>query len=199
VSEAERRLRAGELAVLPTDTVYGVGCAAYLADACKRLYRLKERPLEQPTALVLGSVDTLLEHVLPELLGRAGVLCRALLPGPVTLVVPNPGRRFVHLCGESPERIGVRVPVLLPEVAALADAVGGLCMSSANLRGGPEPARLVDVSAEVRSACGLTIDGGTVGGSPSTVVDVTGPEPVLLRAGAAADQVMARVAAAYAG
>jgi L-threonylcarbamoyladenylate synthase len=112
VSEQERALRAGGLAIVPTDTVYGIGCAAYHRDACRRLYAVKARPREQPTALMLGSVDNLLEHVLPELLGRIGVLCRRVLPGPLTLVVPNPGRRFAYLCGDTPEKIGVRVPHL---------------------------------------------------------------------------------------
>src|SRR5207342_2094799 len=108
-------------AILPTDTVYGVGCAAYHRDACARLYACKARPPEQPTAIVLGTVSNLLENVLPEVMGRAGVLCRRVLPGPVTLVVPNPGRRFAYLCGTTPTRIGVRVPVLAPDVARLAD------------------------------------------------------------------------------
>ena len=77
----------------------------------------------------------MLEHTLPEMTGRAGALCRRVLPGPVTLIVPNPGRRFAHLCGATPERIGVRVPVLAADVAGLADAVGGLALTSANLRG----------------------------------------------------------------
>jgi L-threonylcarbamoyladenylate synthase len=183
VSEHERALRAGGLAIVPTDTVYGIGCAAYHRDACRRLYAVKARPREQPTALVLGSVDNLLEHVLPELLGRIGVLCRRVLPGPLTLVVPNPGRRFAYLCGDTPEKIGVRVPHLPAGVAALADAVGGLALTSANLRGEPAPAGLEDVPVTLRSLAAVEIDAGRVGGTPSSVIDVTGPEPVLLRRG----------------
>lgn len=185
----ERLLRDGRLAVVPTDTVYGVGCAAYLAGAVADLYALKERPASQPTALVLGSVEVLLEDVLPELLGRTGVLCRRVFPGPVTLVVANPGRRFAHLCGDEPGRIGVRVPVLAAEVAALADGVGGLALTSANLRGRPAPRSFAEVSPEVVAASAFAIDGGELRGSPSCVIDVTGPEPVVLRdAPDAADQ-----------
>lgn len=177
----ERLLREGRLAVVPTDTVYGVGCAAYLAQAVGDLYALKERPVAQPTALVLGSVEVLLRDVLPELLGRTGVLCRRVFPGPVTLVVANPGRRFAHLCGDDPARIGVRVPVLTADVATLADSVGGLALTSANLRGRPAPRLFAEVSPEVVAACAFAIDGGELRGSPSCVIDITGPEPVVLR------------------
>ena len=190
VSKHERALRAGGLAILPTDTVYGIGCAAGHCDACARLYACKSRGRDQPTAVVLGSVATLLEDVLPGLTGRAGGLCRRVLPGPVTLVVPNPAGRFAHLCGATPDRIGVRVPVLAAAVAALADAAGGLALTSANLRGGPPPDRLADVPAELRDLCAFTIDGGVLAGTPSSVIDITGPEPVLLRRGADAAAAM---------
>ncbi len=186
----ERALRDGGLAIVPTDTVYGIGCAAYLPGACARLYESKSRPAGQPTALVLGSV-AMLERVLPELTARAAELCRRVLPGPVTLIVPNPGRRFAHLCGATPERIGVRVPVLAANVAGLADAVGGLALTSANLRGEPAPARLADVPAQLREMCAFAIDGGELTGTASSVVDVTGAEPVLVRAGTGAESVLA--------
>jgi L-threonylcarbamoyladenylate synthase len=184
VRRAERDLRAGALAILPTDTVYGLACAAYRRDACELLYDLKGRGAGQPTALVLGTVDNLLQNVLPELMGRTGVLVRRALPGPLTLVVPNPGRRFAYICGGEPGRIGVRVPELPDRIAQLADAVGGLAMTSANLPGEPAPASLVDVPAPLRYGVTLVVDGGTLPGAPSTVVDVTGREPVVLRAGA---------------
>jgi L-threonylcarbamoyladenylate synthase len=186
----ERLLRDGGLAIVPTDTVYGIGCAADVPEACARLYAAKSRPPDQATALVLGSV-AMLENTLADLPARAAELCRRVLPGPVTLIVPNPGRRLPHLCGATPERIGVRVPVLAADVAGLADAVGGLALTSANLRGEPAPARLADVAAELRGVCAFAIDGGELTGTASSVVDVTGPEPVLIRAGAGAESVLA--------
>jgi L-threonylcarbamoyladenylate synthase len=176
VSEHERLLRAGGLAILPTDTVYGIGCAADLPFACERLYAVKERPGDQATAVVFGSVARAVE-----VLGEA--LPEELLPGPVTLVVLNPGRRFAYLCGPSPDRIGVRVPELAPAVAALVDAVGGLAMTSANRRGEAAPGRLSDVPPELRSAAAVVVDGGTLPGVASTVIDLTGPAPVVLRPG----------------
>ena len=186
----EGALRGGALAILPTDTVYGIGCAASDRGACARLYACKARPADQPTAVVLGSVDGLLA-ALPELREPATERCRRVLPGAVTLVVANPGRRFAHLCGATPEQIGVRVPVLLQEVGRLADAVGGVALTSANLRGERPPARLADVPAELRGLCAVEIDGGELAGTPSSVIDVTGAEPVVLRRGPDADSLVA--------
>ena len=186
----EAALRGGALAVLPTDTVYGIGCAAADRDACARLYACKSRPAGQPTALVLGSVGGLLA-ALPELDGPAAARYRRVLPGAVTLIVPNPARRFAHLCGTTPERIGVRVPVLPPAVAGLADAVGGLALTSANLRGEQPPSRLADVPDELRRLCAVEIDGGELAGTPSSVIDVTGAEPAVLRRGPDAGSLVA--------
>ena len=82
---------------------------------------------------------------------------------------PNPARRFAHVCGATPDRIGVRVPVLAAAVAVLADGVGGLALTSANLRGEAPPDRLADVPAELRDLCAFAVDGGILGGTPSSV------------------------------
>jgi L-threonylcarbamoyladenylate synthase len=181
--DAASRMLAGELALLPTDTVYGIAAAAVLPDACARLYTLKQRPLDQPTAVMLGSLEGLV-RVLPELTGRAEAISRRLLPGPVTLIVPNPAGRFSHLCGGSPRAIGVRVPRLDAAVASLADELGGMLITSANTRGGADPATLADVPPSLRDAAGFEVDGGELPGVPSTVIDVTGGEPHVIRRGA---------------
>jgi tRNA A37 threonylcarbamoyladenosine synthetase subunit TsaC/SUA5/YrdC len=106
-----------------------------------------------------------------------------LLPGPYTLIAPNPAGRLAHLCGDAPERIGLRVPLLDAGVADLADDAGGLLMTSANLRGGPDPSRLDQVPEQLREAAAFEVDGGPLGGVPSSVIDVTGPEPRVLREG----------------
>ena len=183
-ADAASRMLAGELAVLPTDTVYGIAAAADLPDACQRLYQLKQRSLDQPTAVMLGSLEGLM-RVLPELTGRAEAISRRLLPGPVTLIVPNPAGRLLHLCGGSPHAIGVRVPRLDPAVASLADELGGLLITSANTRGGADPARLEDVPRSIRDAAGFEVDGGELPGVPSTVIDIAGREPRVIRHGAA--------------
>jgi hypothetical protein len=89
-----RALGRGGSAIIPTDTVYGLVAGAHLRDACDRLMALKGRDTSRPAAVLCATVDTLFTTALPELYGRAGVRARRLLPGPVTLVVPNPGGRF---------------------------------------------------------------------------------------------------------
>jgi L-threonylcarbamoyladenylate synthase len=198
VGEAVEALRAGRLAVVPTDTVYGLAATPYRVAPALELYRLKGRPATQPTALLAPDLDMLFECV-PELRGRSGTIARALLPGPYTLVLPNPAKRFAWLCGETPEAIGVRVPDLAagPGRDVLVRA-GALVATSANLAGGPEPRRLADVPEAIRAACVL-VDGGELPGTSSTVLDFTGAEPRVLREGAApAAEALARVAAALA-
>jgi L-threonylcarbamoyladenylate synthase len=136
-----------------------------------------------PVQLLAADLDAILDAV-PEARGRAAVVARALLPGPYTLVLPNPARRFRWLGGTRPETIGVRVPALPPEALAVVRSVGAVAATSANLHGEPDPARLEDVPKELLDACGAAVDGGELPGTPSTVIDLTGPEPVVLREGA---------------
>jgi tRNA threonylcarbamoyl adenosine modification protein (Sua5/YciO/YrdC/YwlC family) len=126
----------------------------------------------------------LLEHI-PELRGRAARIASALLPGPYTLVLANPAGRYGWLAGGSPETIGVRVPELAGPGRELLDRVGALAATSANLPGGPDPRRLEDVPEELRGAADALLDGGELAGTPSTVLDFTGPAPRVLREGAA--------------
>jgi L-threonylcarbamoyladenylate synthase len=173
-------LLAGRPALLPTDTVYGlVSTADREAVAC--LYELKGREPDRPTALLASSIDAVMTCV-PELAGHRPLLAR-LLPGPYTLVLPNPGRRYAWLAGARPEALGVRVPVLAARAAAVLDAVGCVAATSANDPGGPDPLRLADVPERLRAAC-PALDEGPLRGVPSTVVDVTGTEPRILREGA---------------
>jgi L-threonylcarbamoyladenylate synthase len=176
-------VRAGELIGLPTDTVYGLACTAASPEPARRLYALKGRKEIQPTALVVASVDVLLD-VLPELDDRARIVCRSLLPGPYTLVVPNPARRFAWLCGERPEAIGVRVPALGGQAKAIVEDVDAIVATSANLAGGRDPWRLADVPPRILAGVTAVIDGGELPGIPSTVVDITGEVPRILRQGA---------------
>jgi L-threonylcarbamoyladenylate synthase len=175
--DAVAALRAGQAVVLPTDTVYGLCADAASEDGCRRALSLKGRPAAQPAALVCADIDTLLECV-PEL---PEDIVRAVLPGPYTLVFENPERRFAWL---GKETIGVRVP-RLPEVAAeVVRTVAAVMATSANVHGGPDPRTLAEVPAEIRAACGAIVDAGELPGVPSTVLDLTGAEPRVLREGA---------------
>lgn len=196
VAAAVAALAAGELAIVPTDTVYGLASAPD-EEPVRRLYRAKGRAEPQPTALVAADVDVLLELV-PELAGRSEAAARALLPGAFTLVLTNPGRRFPWLTGERPETIGVRVPAVTGVAHELLAGARALVATSANLPGGPDPHRLDDVPPELRAAVAAAVDAGELPGTPSTVLDLTGDEPRVLREGAVpAAEALRAVAAVY--
>jgi L-threonylcarbamoyladenylate synthase len=178
IDEAVAAIRAGEPVVLPTDTVYGLCAAAESESAAGEVARLKGRAAQQPIALLARDVDSLRECV-PELDER---VLRALLPGPYTLILPNPARRYPWLGGN--DTIGIRVPDLPAPSSAVLDEVGAVLATSANLHGGPDPRRLEDVPEEICRAAGALVDAGELPGTPSTVLDLTGPEPKVLREGA---------------
>jgi len=200
VSEVDRVVRAlrdGKLAVLPTDTVYGLVCGAFDEQPATDLYRLKGRDSIQPTAVLGAGVDVLLEWI-PELRGRPAAIAQALLPGPFTLVFPNPAARFPWLCAGRPDTIGVRVPALSGPAAAIVARLGVVVATSANLPGGPDPRRLDEVPGEIVAGVAAALDGGDLPGIPSTVIDVTGLHPVVLREGAGdAGEALGRIAAAH--
>jgi L-threonylcarbamoyladenylate synthase len=149
----------------------------------RRLYAAKGRAEPQPTALVAADVDALLGLV-PELAGPAEAVARALLPGAYTLVLPNPARRFPWLTGARPQTIGVRVPAVAGVARDVLEGARVLVATSANLPGGPDPHRLEDVPGRLRAAAAALVDAGPLPGTPSTVLDLTGPEPVVVREGA---------------
>ena len=182
VEEAVAALRSGQIVILPTDTVYGLCVTAYREQPYRRLCRVKRRPAELPTALLAHDFDAVLDAV-PEARGRAAVAARALLPGPYTLVLPNPARRFRWLAGTTPEKVGVRVPELSPEARLVLERAGAVAATSANLHGGRDPGRLDEIPRELREEAEAVLDGGELPGTPSTVLDLTGPEPVVLREG----------------
>ena len=182
-------LQDGKAAVMPTDTVYGLVCAAHLEDACERTLALKGRDLSKPTSIIGASLSVVFTRVLGDLGGRSVRQAKQLLPGPVTVVLPNPTGIFPWLCGDDPTRIGVRVPELLPAIADAIDRVGVIAATSANLAGQPDPVLLDQVPGAILSEVAVAIDAGrAAAGKPSTVVDLTGPEPVILREGALSEQ-----------
>jgi L-threonylcarbamoyladenylate synthase len=198
VQQAVEAIRGGRTVILPTDTVYGLCASPYHPEPVERLYRLKGRELHQPTALLAADLDMLFECV-PELRGRAGTIARALLPGPYTLILTNPARRYRWLTGLTPEAIGVRVPELPEPAKSVLARVGAVAATSANAPGGPEPSRLDEVPEELQAKAAAVLDGGGLPGTPSTVLDFTGPDPRVVREGAAsAGDALARAVAALA-
>ena len=155
-------LRAGRAVILPTDTVYGL-CA--LPEHEDVLYELKGRDRSKPIALLAADVET---HV-AAVPGLDPPVLEKYLPGPYTLIVGG---------------VGVRVPNLPPAAADIVRAVVIVAATSANLSGGPDPRRVEEIPEEIRAACGAVVDGGELPGVPSTVIDLTGGAPLVLRQGA---------------
>jgi len=197
IDAAVAALLAGEPVILPTDTVYGL-CSSPDATPCDRMYRVKGREPGKPTALLAADLDVLLECI-PELRGRAGTIARALLPGPYTLILPNPARRYSWLTGANPYAIGVRVPYLPEEAVRVLDPVGAVAATSANAPGGPDPRRVEDIPPGILELAAAVVDAGELPGTPSTVLDFTHAEPRVVREGAAPSaEALARVEAALA-
>jgi L-threonylcarbamoyladenylate synthase len=184
MNDAAEAILAGKPVILPTDTVYGLVASARSAAPVETLYEVKGRDFWQPSALLAADLETLLEW-LPELDGRAGVIARALLPGPYTLILSNPSGRYRWLTGTNPDAIGIRVPELPAIAAQVVAAVGAVTSTSANEPGGPNPREVGDIPAELRERVGAIVDVGPLPGAPSTVLDFTGPEPRVVREGAA--------------
>ena len=157
----------GGIAVFPADTVYGLACDAQDAIAVRRLYALKRRSMAKPSAVMFFALDLALE-ALPELGAQTRAALGRLLPGPISVLVPNPAGRFGLACGEDPSTLGLRVPV----VPRLAEVRWPVLQSSANLAGGYEARRLDEVPEPLRRAADLLIDGGELPGVASTVVDL---------------------------
>ena len=171
----DRCVAAGGVAVFPTDTVYGLATATDSRAGVERLYRLKGRPPTQPAAVMFFDLERALAG-LPELGRRTRAAVERLLPGGLTVLLPNPACRYPLACGPVPERLGVRVPALEGALAPLAGARGPVLQSSANRSGGRDAVRLEDVDQEIRHAADLLLDGGELGGQPSTVVDLAAYE-----------------------
>jgi L-threonylcarbamoyladenylate synthase len=167
-AELELCIAAGGVAVFPADGLYGLACDPLDSAAIERIQRIKGRDEGKPSAVLYFS-----PLAMRELLDELGAATRAalgtLLPGPVTAVVANPGRRYPLACREDPERLGVRLVD-----GPLAGAMCPIFQTSANRSGEPAAARFADVPREILAGVDVAIDGGDLTGMPSTVVDLTG-------------------------
>ncbi len=192
LDQAAELIRAGQVIAAPTDTVYGLVCRADDPQAIRRLYAVKERPLEKALPVLLAG-----EEQLPQVIADVPRLARLLMarfwPGPLTLVLPaRPDLPRVLTGGGA--TVAVRVPDH-PFLRALARRAGPLASSSANRSGEPPARTAQEVLAQLAGRIPLVVDGGEApGGVASTVVDVTGPLPRILREGPVAEQVRALLA-----
>src|SRR5436305_8559130 len=153
----------GGVAVFPADTVYGLACDPQSREAVERLYTLKRRRPDKPAAVMFFDVELALT-ALPELGPRTRDALRALLPGGVTLLLPNPAGRFPLAGGEA---LGLRVPD-----GPLRGVRWPVLQSSANRSGGPDPRSVDEIPEFIRDSADLVLDAGELPGTPSTVIDL---------------------------
>lgn len=183
----ERCVAAGGVALFGADTVYGLACDPDDAAAVQRLYAMKGRTTGKPSAVLFFDVALALA-ALPELGPRTRALMDRLLPGGVTLLLPNPRGRYPLAGGSG---LGLRVPA----VPGLRGVRLPVLQSSANAAGAPDARRLDDVPEAIRLAADLVIDAGELPGTPSTVVDLRRFEDAgaweVVRAGAVAPEAVA--------
>jgi L-threonylcarbamoyladenylate synthase len=161
----------GGVAVVPTDTVYGLCCDPEDETAARRLYALKGRPSRRASAIMFFSLEPALAE-LQELRESERAALQVLLPGAVTVLLSNPGRRFTPACRKDPGTLGLRVPRLPERLAALGAVTRPVMQSSANISGETDAKALEEVPRSIIDGADLVLDGGELPGTPSTVVDL---------------------------
>jgi L-threonylcarbamoyladenylate synthase len=175
----------GGVTVFPADTLYGIACDPQSPASIERIHALKGRDAGTPSA-VLFFAPLAMRELVSSLGPRTREALGDLLPGPVTLVVDNPDRRYPLACRQDPRRLGIRLIE-----GPLAGARTAIFQTSANRTGEPAPSRFEDIDPEILAGADLAIDGGDLRGEPSTVVDLTGLDSGgswrILREGAVAE------------
>ena len=172
VATFERCIAVGGVALFPADTVYGLATEPDSREGVERLYRLKGRRADRPAAVMFFRLELALA-ALPELGGRTRGALERLLPGALTLLLPNPAARYPLACGPDRQVLGLRVPRLEGQLAPLAGVRWPVLQSSANPSGAADRRRLEEVEERIRRGVDMVLDGGVLPGTPSTVVDLT--------------------------
>ncbi|RLT43884.1 MAG: threonylcarbamoyl-AMP synthase [Chloroflexi bacterium] len=182
MTDAETLLRFSQVIGVPTDTVYGLVCRYDSSKAIAELYRVKDRPPEKALPVLIGDPSQLALVVDGELPPLAQELIARFWPGPLTLILPaRPHLPPVLTAGGS--TVGVRIPDQ-PFLRELARQAGPLASSSANRSGGPECSTAAEVLAQLDGRIPLLVDGGATSlGQASTVLDLSGETPRILREG----------------
>ncbi|MEU4083245.1 L-threonylcarbamoyladenylate synthase [Streptomyces aureus] len=189
--EAASAVRRGELVVLPTDTVYGIGADAFTSEAVADLLDAKGRGRNMPTPVLIGSPNTL-HGLVTDFSEMAWELVDAFWPGALTLVTKHQPSLQWDL-GDTRGTVAIRMP-LHPVAIELLTEVGPMAVSSANLTGHPAPEDCDAAQSMLGDSVSVYLDGGpTPGNVPSSIVDVTGKVPVLLRAGALSAEELRKV------
>ncbi|WP_336342805.1 L-threonylcarbamoyladenylate synthase [Halalkalicoccus ordinarius] len=185
LERAADAIRGGELVVYPTETVYGLGADALDPEAIDRVFEAKGRPRSNPLSMAVPDVESAVQYT--DLTDRERRFVREFLPGPVTVVV-EAGDRVPEALTAGRDRVGVRIPDH-PLALSLLERVAPVTATSANRSGEPSARRADELDPEIREAVESVLDGGEVGGTESTVVDVENEE--IHRRGALADRIEA--------
>jgi L-threonylcarbamoyladenylate synthase len=163
----ERCITGGGVAIFPSDGLYGLACDPLNAEAIAKIHRLKGRDDGKPSAVMYFSPLAMRELV-AELGPRTAGFVSVLLPGPVTLIVANPKRRYPLACRQDPEQLGIRLIG-----GPLAGTMSPIFQTSANVSGEYAPARFEEIPESIVDGADLAIDAGELPGIPSTVLDIT--------------------------
>ncbi|MEF8857671.1 MAG: L-threonylcarbamoyladenylate synthase [Halolamina sp.] len=183
IIQATNLLALGELAVYPTDTVYGLGADAIASDAVERVYELKGRSCDRPLSMAIPDVDAALEHVVPT--EREEAFLREFLPGPVTVVLERESH-VPNALTAGRDRVGIRIPD--HDVALeLLEEFAPVTATSANPSGEPNASHPDELDPAIREGVGAVVDAGNTPGGESTVVDPG--SDVIHRRGKRADEV----------
>lgn len=167
MNEFERVIADGGVVLFPSDTVYGLACDPGNERAIERLYALKGRSADKSAAVMFFDLHAGL-RTLQELGQRTHGALHSLMPGRVTVLLPNPAHRFPLTCRADPDTLGLRIVSVL----ALAGVTIPVLQSSANPAGGADARSLADVDPAIRAGADLVIDGGELPGVASTVIDL---------------------------
>ena len=182
IRAAADAVRAGRCVVLPTDTVYGIGCDAFNNDAVATLLATKHRGPDMPVPVLVGSWVTI-QGLVREFMETAKTLVEAFWPGGLSIVVPEAPSLPWNL-GDTRGTVLLRMPNQ-PLALELLQETGPMAVSSANISGNPPATTAAQARQQFGDAVGLYLDGGEAEvGKPSTIVDLSGPAPVILREGA---------------
>jgi L-threonylcarbamoyladenylate synthase len=166
-SALERRVGEGGVVIFPADTVYGIACDPLNGQAIERIHEIKGRDQQKPSAVMYFSPLAMRELV-SGLGPRSRQAVSQLLPGPVTLVVANPERRYPLASRDNPERLGIRLIE-----GPLAGAITPIFQTSANRSGEPAARSFDQIDPAVLAEADLAIDGGELIGASSTVIDLS--------------------------
>lgn len=180
IKRALEVLKSGGLVAFPTDTVYGVGTLAFDNAAIESIYTAKDRPIEKAIPILIGEMSDL-DKVAVDIPNMARIFASRFWPGPLTCVVPK--KQTLPLAVSATSTVAVRIPDH-PDARALLIAAGPMAVTSANISGQPSPVTAMEVFNQLNGRIPLILDGGTTpGGIPSTLVDCTGEQPIILREG----------------